>query len=383
MGKRLKTRLMSIMLIITLVPLGACVNNKIVRAEVVAGDTDTQVEAQLLLDVKTAAKTRLDTYADSTNYRVAEQKTLADAISAGKTSIDAAATSDDVTIAENNAHSVIDAIKTNEDYLADELVAEKTAAKARLDAYKSASNYTEAKQKELSDAIAAGKTDIDSAKVIEDVATEERIAKEIIDGIETIDVSLSDAKTAAKSELDTYKNADDYRTEEQTKLSDAIALGKTAIDSATTVAEVTQKATSAKATIDAIKTDAQYQLEEVSTKTPDQMSAEELAAEKTFTKSELDTYKDASLYRTEQKTVLATEIAAGKTAIDSAKTRAEVKSALTSAEAKIDAIKTDAQLTADANKPAPTGDVSVLPLVAAATIGMALMVAIKKKKQLM
>ena len=67
---------------------------------------------------------------------------------------------------------------------------------------------------------------------------------------------LEEAKTNAKSALDSYVNAEDYRDSEKTLLETTIANGKTAIDSATTSADVTAALNSAKALIDAIKTGA-------------------------------------------------------------------------------------------------------------------------------
>ena len=74
---------------------------------------------------------------------------------------------------------------------------------------------------------------------------------------------LEEAKTNAKSALDSYVNAENYRDAEKTHLETTIANGKTAIDSATTTADVTAALNSAKALIDAIKTDAVLNSEEL------------------------------------------------------------------------------------------------------------------------
>ena len=90
----------------------------------------------------------------------------------------------------------------------------------------------------------------------------------------------------------------------------------------------------AKAAIDAIKTDAQ-------------LTAEELAAAKRTAKSALLSYKDTHDYRAEQKAELSNAIDDGIAAINAATNTDEVAAALEAAKAVMDAIKTDAQLTAE------------------------------------
>ena len=77
------------------------------------------------------------------------------------------------------------------------------------------------------------------------------------------------------------------------------------------------------------------------------MTAEELAAAKEAAKAELEGYKNPDDYRDAQKTELADAIAAGKTAIDAAESIADVNTALEETKAAIDAIKSNAQLTAE------------------------------------
>ena len=72
-----------------------------------------------------------------------------------------------------------------------------------------------------------------------------------------------------------------------------------------------------------------------------------LAAAKTAAKEELAAYKNADDYRDAQKTELAEAIAAGEAAIDAATNSDAVDAALEGAKTAIDAIKTDAELTAE------------------------------------
>ena len=149
---------------------------------------------------------------------------------------------------------------------------------------------------------------------------------------------LAQAKTDAKDALDNYKSADDYRADEQVDLANTIADGKQAIDAATTVAEVNTALANAKAAIDAIKTDAQLTAEE---------AAAALAQAKADAKDALDNYKSADDYRADEQVDLANTIADGKQAIDAAADAEAVATALANAKAAIDAIKTDAELTAE------------------------------------
>ena len=151
----------------------------------------------------------------------------------------------------------------------------------------------------------------------------------------TAEEELAAAKRTAKSALLSYKDTHDYRAEQKAELSNAIDDGIAAINAATNTDEVAAALEAAKAVMDAIKTDAQLTAEE------------ELAAAKADAKAELDSYKNADDYRDAQKTELADAIAAGKTAIDNAADTAAVAAALANAKIAINAIKTDAELTAE------------------------------------
>ena len=147
--------------------------------------------------------------------------------------------------------------------------------------------------------------------------------------------ALATAKTTAKTTLETYVNAEDYRQAQQEELATAIANGKNAIENATDVAGVETALANAKTVIDEIKTNAKLTAEE-----------ETLATAKTTAKASLETYVNASDYRLAQQEEIATAIANGKNAIDNATDVAGVETALANAKATIDAIETDAQITA-------------------------------------
>ncbi len=223
----------------------------------------------------------------------------------------------------------------------------KTEAKAALDSYATPADYREVQQAELAAAIEAGKAAIDAAVDVATVDSALSAAKTVIDGIKTDAeltaeeeaAALAAAKTDAKASLDTYVNADNYRAAEKLVLAAAIAEGKTAIDNATDIHTVNATLIGVKAAIDEIKTDAQLTAEEAA-------AAAALATAKLGAKTELEGYVKAEDYREAQQAELATAIANGKTAIDGAADVAAVEVALAAAKAAIDAIDTDAEITA-------------------------------------
>ena len=146
-------------------------------------------------------------------------------------------------------------------------------------------------------------------------------------------------KEIAKGMLDTYKNAADYRTAQQEELARAIAAGKSAIDAAESFDAYIAAMEAAKEAMDGIKTDAQ-------------LTAEELASAKAAAKTELDGYKNAQDYREAQRAELEQAVTAGKNSIEAATDQAGVAAALQAAKEVLDAIKTDAQLTAEENEAA-------------------------------
>ena len=297
-----------------------------------------QTEANELEEAKAAAKTALESYVNSENYRDAEKTLLETAIADGKTAIDAATTSADITSALNSAKALIDAIKTDAVLTAEELVAAKNTAKTVLEGYANAENYRDAQKAELATAIANGKSAIEAATEITAVSTALATAKAAIDEIKTdaefTAEELLSAKNTAKAELDIYVNATDYRAEQQTALATAIADGKAAIEASADITAVNTALANAKVIIDGIKTNAE-------------LTAEELVTAKADAKTALDSYVSADDYRTEQQTALATAIANGKSAIDAATDITAVSTALANAKAVIDEIKTDAELTAE------------------------------------
>lgn len=148
---------------------------------------------------------------------------------------------------------------------------------------------------------------------------------------------LAEAKAAAIAALGTYaadKSKGDYDAAGKAAIEAARRTGETAITAAANTGAVTDALNTAKAAMNAIKTTAQIE-------------AEKLAAAKVAAKAELEGYKAAVFYREGQISARAAAVTAGKSAIDSAASAAAVTVALNAAKAAIDALKTDAQLTAE------------------------------------
>lgn len=308
------------------------------KAIIDAIKTDADLISEELLAAKNTAKSELDVYVNSSDYRTQEQGLLASAIADGKNAIDSATDISAVNTALATAKAAIDGIKTDAELTAEELATAKTNAKAALDSYANANDYRIDQQALLVSAIANGKVAIDGAADISAVSTALANAKAAIDEIKTdaelTAEELAAAKAEAKSALDAYVDLDDYRTEQQSAIATAIANGKIAIDAATTKAGVTFALDSAKLAIDAIKTDSE-------------MTADELANAKQTAKNALATYANAEDYREAQKTELSSAITNGNNAIDAAADITAVNSALANAKTVIDTIKTNAQLTAE------------------------------------
>ncbi len=212
----------------------------------------------------------------------------------------------------------------------------KIDAKADLDALldgKTEADYDAEDWAALTQAITDGKAAIDTATTIDDVTAAKTTAIQNAPVIKTTAEKLADAKTAAKADLDALldgKTEADYDAEDWAALTQAITDGKAAIDTATTIDDVTAAKTTAIQNAPVIKT-----------------TAEKLADAKTAALEELQGYAAADAYREAQQITLADALATGYGEIDEAETIAEVEAALAGAKEVIDAIKTDAELTAE------------------------------------
>ena len=145
------------------------------------------------------------------------------------------------------------------------------------------------------------------------------------------ELKATEADKAKAAAVDALINAIGTVTLDSEK---AITEARTAYDAltATQQALVTklEMLTAAETTLEQLKTDAAA-----------------LAQAKADAKAELEDYKDAADYREAEEAELAKAITAGKAAIDAAADKTAVDAALKAAKTVMDAIKTDAQLTAE------------------------------------
>ena len=142
----------------------------------------------------------------------------------------------------------------------------------------------------------------------------------------TSDNSLDLAKTAALEEVKNYKNDVDYRDAEKTQLSTLKETAKSEIESATSLEEVNQAVTKFKAAVDALKTKAEYE-------------KEELDAYKANATSEVEGYKSLDLYREAEQTLLQGYVTSAKDEISKSTTQAQVDKAVEDFKKKVDALK--------------------------------------------
>lgn len=211
----------------------------------------------------------------------------------------------------------------------------KTAAIAELESYVSLSNYRDAEKAQITAAIKAGKTAINSATTKDEVQTALASAKATIDAIKTAAQyeaeELASSKTSAISSLESHVSLDDYRDDEKELVIAAITEGKTNINAATSIAEVEAALTAAKAKIDAIKTKAEIE-------------AEELASAKATAISTLESYLDKTNFYDDQVGEIDNILTEGKASIEAALNVSEVNSALVVYKEKLDAVLTKSQI---------------------------------------
>ncbi len=114
------------------------------------------------------------------------------------------------------------------------------------------------------------------------------------------------------------------------------------------------------------------------------IDAAALAQIKAEAKAELASYKNAADYREAEQSELAAAIAAGKSAIDSALDKEAVEAALKAAKTAMDAIKTDAQMKAEASvgENPKTGDSSVTGTVILMMLAAAMLRATLKHRKI-
>ena len=150
----------------------------------------------------------------------------------------------------------------------------KIEAKETLANYVNLADYSDANQATITNIIETYTSRIDGATTVDQVYA---LLNEALGQIDAIATILDDYKTAAKAELNAYKSPELYRQNEVNELNRILAQAFASIDNCNDTLSVDIIVANAKTQIDALKTAAQY-------------DAEELASAKRIAKAEIEAY---------------------------------------------------------------------------------------------
>lgn len=304
-----------------------------------AVETIAEATARELAEAKTAAtealKTAFEGYTE-TDYDAQTWATLKAAYDNGLAAIEVAT---DVSAVNTAKQTALDAMAACVPKDVEALTQAKAEAKAAIETAFNAydeDNYTSANWTELTIAYNRGLTEVEAATSVSAVDTAKQTAITAMAAVKDNATLLADAKAAALASLDAAKaeySQDDYATN-WSVLEKAYNDGKTEINAAAAIEAVNsalQKATDAMA---AVKNDATL-LAEAKTAATDQLNSE-------YAKYKATDYTNANYE------LLTDKYNAGLTAIGGARTVDAVETALETAVAEMAAIKTNAQILADA-----------------------------------
>lgn len=304
-----------------------------------AVETIAEATARELAEAKTAAtealKTAFEGYTE-TDYDAQTWATLKAAYDNGLAAIEVAT---DVSAVNTAKQTALDAMAACVPKDVEALTQAKAEAKAAIETAFNAydeDNYTSANWTELTIAYNKGLTEVEAATSVSAVDTAKQTAITAMAAVKDNATLLADAKAAALASLDAAKaeySQDDYATN-WSVLEKAYNDGKTEINAAAAIEAVNsalQKATDAMA---AVKNDATL-LAEAKTAATDQLNSE-------YAKYKATDYTNANYE------LLTEKYNAGLSAIGGARTVDAVETALETAIAEMAAIKTNAQILADA-----------------------------------
>lgn len=304
-----------------------------------AVETIAEATARELAEAKTAAtealKTAFNGYTE-TDYDAQTWATLKAAYDNGLAAIEAAT---DVSAVNTAKQTALDAMAACVPKDVEALTQAKAEAKAAIEAAFKAydeDDYASANWTELTIAYNRGLNEVEAATSVSAVDTAKQTAITAMAAVKDNATLLADAKTAALASLDAAKaeySQDDYATN-WSVLEKAYNDGKAEINAAAAIEAVNsalQKATDAMA---AVKSDATL-LAEAKTAATDRLNSE-------YAKYKATDYTNANY------TLLTDKYNAGLSAIGGARTVDAVGTALETAVAEMAAIKTNAQILADA-----------------------------------
>ena len=216
----------------------------------------------------------------------------------------------------------------------------KIEVKEELAAYKngfSQEDYYEAEWLSFDAIIAEGVANIDAAMTDEEVEAAVAAAKAKMDEVVTkaeSDAIFNELKTSTKNDLASYKSENDYRAADWAEIQEILKKTNAAIDASESVTAINTAVANAKAEMDAVKTDAQWVVDEGV-----------VAA----AKAELAAYKSESDYKSAEWTAIQAIITQANGDIDNAIGNEEaINGIVAAAKAEMDAVKTAAQVDAEA-----------------------------------
>ena len=300
-----------------------------------AVETIAEATAEAKAAATAALKTAFEGYTE-TDYDAQTWATLKAAYDNGLAAIEAAT---DVSAVNTAKQTALDAMAACVPKDVEALTQAKAEAKAAIETAFNAydeDNYTSANWTELTIAYNRGLNEVEAATSVSAVNTAKQTAITAMAAVKDNATLLADAKAAALAALDAAKaeySQDDYATN-WSVLEKAYNDGKTEINAAAAIEAVNsalQKATDAMA---AVKNDATL-LAEAKTAATDQLNSE-------YAKYKATDYTNANYE------LLTEKYNAGLSAIGGARTVDAVETALETAVAEMAAIKTNAQILADA-----------------------------------
>ena len=208
----------------------------------------------------------------------------------------------------------------------------KIEAKEELAAYKnefSQEDYYEAEWASFDAIIAEGTANVDAAMTDEEVEAAVAAAKAKMDEVVTkaeSDAIFNELKVSAKNDLAAYKSENDYRAADWAEIQAILEKANAAIDASESVTAINTAVESAKAEMDAVKTNAQWEADEGV-----------VAA----AKAELAAYKSESDYKAAEWTAIQAIITEANGDIDEAIGDEEaINGIVAAAKAEMDKVKT-------------------------------------------
>lgn len=232
------------------------------KASADALKTNAQYEAEEFAAYKTTKISEVENYKDKNDYRDAEKAQLEGLINAAKTAINDATSREVIDGVVATFKTNADALKTNAQHEAEEFATYKETKVSEVEGYKTATDYREAEQTQLTTLIQTAKASINNATTKDEIDNAVTEFKTAADALKTKAQyeeeeaqALADAIVAAGSEIENYVNPINYRKAQETQVLDLIDEYYAKVQVATSIDNVNAIVTEFKGLIDAIPVD--------------------------------------------------------------------------------------------------------------------------------